>query len=133
MAMQPSDPRLVAALLHNRAGLDHARGRYADAEPIARTGLALRADLVGTKHPEYAADLSALAAIVHALGRCDEAEGMYLEALAVFARAGEASPGDVAVTTRNLDRLRTARDANSPGLSSPRTVNRASSDTAAAT
>jgi tetratricopeptide (TPR) repeat protein len=109
MATRPSDPRLVAALHHNSAGLDHARGRYAEAEPVARAGLALREPLVGTDHPEYAADLGALGAIVDAQGRLDEAEVMYRRALAVFTAAGEAGAGDIAVTRRNLTRLEASR------------------------
>jgi tetratricopeptide (TPR) repeat protein len=108
-ATRPSDPRLVAALHHNAAGLRHARGRYAEAEPVARTGLALREALVGTEHPDYAADLGALGAIVAARGRLDEAEAMYRRALAVFATAGEAGAGDIAVTRRNLARLVASR------------------------
>ena len=131
VAMKPTDPRLVAALLHNRAGLDHARGRFTAAEPVAREGLDLRERLVGRDHPDYAADLGALAAIVHARGRLEEAEAMYEEALAVFARRGEAGPGDIAVSQRNLAKLR--RGANSPALPSVVAMKRASSGTAGAT
>jgi Flp pilus assembly protein TadD len=101
LAMRPREPRLVAALLHNRAGLLHARERYADAEPIARSGLALREALVGRDHPDYGADLGALAAIVDKLGRTDEAEAMYLEALALL-------PDDI-ITRRNLAKLQAGK------------------------
>ena len=109
VATGPSDPRLVAALLHNLAGLAHARGRYAEAEPIARHGLALRQRLQGTEHPDFAADLGALAAIVDARGGHEEAEAMYRRALALPAMR----PDDAAVARRNLALLldrRSGRD-----------------------
>jgi hypothetical protein len=105
MATNPSDPRLVAALLHNRAGLEHARGRAARGEPLARRGLALREAIDGPDHADYAADLGALAAIVDAVGRFDEAEAMYGEALTHPA----VRPEDAAVARRNLARLRARR------------------------
>src|SRR6476620_10697712 len=68
--IRPSCQGCSRDVLHNLAGLDHARGRYAEAEPVARRGLEIRhrsGDSGGV-----AADAAALAAILEALGRGEE-------------------------------------------------------------
>ncbi len=69
-------------LLHNLAGLDHARGRYADAEAHIRQALGLGQ----RRHrppgdPDTLADLGVLAAILAAQGRHDEAEVLFHQLL----------------------------------------------------
>jgi tetratricopeptide (TPR) repeat protein len=80
------DPAARATLEHNLGGSEHARGRYAAAEPHARRSVALRTALRGRAHPEVAADVAALAAIVEGRGRLTEAARLYRQALAVFNR-----------------------------------------------
>ena len=69
-----ADPSALATLYHNFGGLEHARGNYEAAEPLARRSVELREQAFGPAHPDAAADRAALAAIVDALGRHDEAE-----------------------------------------------------------
>lgn len=75
---------LAATLCHNLGGLEFARKRYAAAERWARRGLNLRTRGPGSFAAgiRWAADLAALAAIVHARGRFTEAAGLYRRALA---------------------------------------------------
>jgi hypothetical protein len=68
-------------------GLAHARGDHAAGEEPARRSVSIRARAVGPDHPEVAADRAALAAILDALGRHDEAEALLREALRVFEAA----------------------------------------------
>lgn len=98
----PTDLGLLATLLHNLAGLEHARQRPEAGEPLARRGLAIRENLVGRRHPDVAADLTALAALVDAQGRLGEAQVMYETALAILAEATEPRPLEVAVALNNL-------------------------------
>jgi tetratricopeptide (TPR) repeat protein len=88
----------VAAIFHNLGGLEHSRGRYGRAEPHARKSVAIRTRLLGKGHPTVAADIAALAAILHGLGMRPgdpkaasrhrrEAERLYRRAIAVFSRA----------------------------------------------
>jgi tetratricopeptide (TPR) repeat protein len=83
----------LASLYHNLGGIEHARGRLEIAEPLARTGVTLRAADAGPA--ELAADLVALAAIVDERGRSDEAEALYAQALHTL-RATE-PPDDLAI------------------------------------
>jgi tetratricopeptide (TPR) repeat protein len=84
-------PDLLTALLHNIAGLAHAQQRYAEAEPVARRGLALRRGehRLAADRPGLAADLAALAAIVEGLERWEEAERLYREALTGWRELGD--------------------------------------------
>src|SRR5438093_125331 len=69
-----ADDVALASVYHNLGGLEHARGNYEAAEPLARRSVELRELALGAKHPDVAADRAALAAIVDALGRDEEAE-----------------------------------------------------------
>ncbi len=88
--LSPYPTRLddLATLDHNLAGLDHERGRFRRAEPIARRGLALRIRLHGHMHPSTIADLAALAAILQGLKRNTEAEHAYRTCLTYYRRRG---------------------------------------------
>ena len=59
----------LAALYHNRGGLEHARGHLAGGEPFARRGLELRERTLGPDHPAVAADAVALGAILDGQGK----------------------------------------------------------------
>lgn len=98
----PGDPDLVCALLHNLGGLEHARDRFAEAEPYARRGYELRAERLGESSPEALEDYGALAAIVADLGRHDEAEAMLRGLLSRFEDLYGASHYEVAVVCHNL-------------------------------
>ena len=63
----------VATLLHNLGGVAHAAGRPADGEAPAREALHIRRHALGPDHPDTAADAAALAGILIALNRDDEA------------------------------------------------------------
>ena len=92
----------LAALYHNRGGLEHARGRLAGGEPFARRGLELRERTLGPDHPAVAADAAALGAILDGLGKREEAEALFRRALTVFERTYGAEHQEVAVTLNNL-------------------------------
>jgi tetratricopeptide (TPR) repeat protein len=99
----------LATLLHNVGGLEHARGDYARGEPAARRSVELRERALGPDHPAVAADVAALAAIVDGLGRHDEAEAMYLRALATFERVYGPDHYEIAVNLNNLAGVRQAQ------------------------
>lgn len=92
----------VATLYHNLGGIEHARGDYATAEPLARSAVDMRMQLLGPGRPAVAADMVALAAILDGLERFDEAEAMYVEALRVLEREPEANALEIAVALNNL-------------------------------
>ena len=91
----------VATLYHNLGGIEHARRDFPAAESLARRGLALRRNL-GDDDEALATDLVALAAILDGQRRYDEAEAMYVEALAILERDPKPNAGDVAVALNNL-------------------------------
>jgi tetratricopeptide (TPR) repeat protein len=96
------DDEAIATLYHNLGGIEHARRNYAAGEPFARAAVELRTQLAGAEHPTVAADMVALAAILDGLGRCDEAEGLYVEALRILERAPEENALEIAVTLNDL-------------------------------
>jgi Flp pilus assembly protein TadD len=96
------DWRSLATVLHNVGGLEHARGTPAQGEGPARRGLALREELEGPAHPDVAADLIALAAIIDGQGRFEEAEAMYHHALRLLEAAPIPRLLDEAVACNNL-------------------------------
>jgi tetratricopeptide (TPR) repeat protein len=69
--------------LNNLAGLYHARGRYADAEPFYQRALAIRERVLGPDHPDVALSLNNLAVLYDAQGRYAEAEPLYRRALVI--------------------------------------------------
>jgi tetratricopeptide (TPR) repeat protein len=96
------DPRIFAALYHNLGGLEHARGRYARAEPLAWRSVELRERALGPDHADVARDLAALAAIVDGRGRHRAAEVLHRRALQIFERRGLRSHRDTAAALVNL-------------------------------
>ena len=99
----------VATLYHNLAGIAHARGDYAAAEPLARRGLDIRRRADDHRPGDVAADEIALAAILDGLGRYDESERLYLGALRVFERARRRHAPEIAVALNNLGALHARR------------------------
>jgi Flp pilus assembly protein TadD len=93
---------VIASLYHNLGGLEHARGRYRRAEPLARRAVALRERALGTHHPDVARDVAALAAIVDGRGRHAEAETLHRRALAVFQTRLGARHRETAAALGNL-------------------------------
>ena len=79
----------VASILHNLGGLEHSRGRFAKGEPFARRSVAIRERALGANHPDVAADVAALAALLDGQGtprKRKEAEVLYRRAIDVFRR-----------------------------------------------
>jgi tetratricopeptide (TPR) repeat protein len=73
------ESELGATLFHNLGGLEHARGHFATGEPFARRAVEIRERLVGPDHPDTAADVAALAALLDGQRKYDEAEKLYLQ------------------------------------------------------
>lgn len=102
------EPELVdflATLYHNLGGLDHSRGRHARGEPLARRSVELRRSVRDADDPTIAADEAALAALLDGQGKYDEAEQLYLRALAVFERHFGPEHYEVCVNLNNLAAL----------------------------
>ncbi len=97
-----ADHSEVAAVLHNLAGLAHARGDYRTAERLGRQGLAIRVTALGDDHLAVATDRAALAPILDGLDRQDEAEKLLRQALATFERVLGGDHYEVAVARHNL-------------------------------
>jgi tetratricopeptide (TPR) repeat protein len=96
------DAAVLADLYHNMGGLEHARRRFAAAEPLARRAVELRARALGEHHPAVAADRAALAPILDALGHSEAAELLLRQALQVLA----ADHRDIAPALNNLAAIR---------------------------
>jgi tetratricopeptide (TPR) repeat protein len=97
-----ADPDDLAALLHNLAGLAHARGDFAAADPLARRGIAIRSAALGPRAPETLLDRSAHAAILAGLGESVEAEATIRDLLPDLEAALGPDHPEVAVALNNL-------------------------------
>lgn len=100
----------LATLLHNLGGIEHAAGRFAEGEPHARRGLAIRRSIAGAESHEVACDMIALAAILDGLEQYDEAERLYLDGLAVLERSPDEYAIDIAVALNDLGAQYQRRD-----------------------
>ncbi len=109
IARSARDRIAYATVLHNIAGIEHERGRYAEAEPTARKGLALRRRALGRTHPAVAADEAALAAILAGVGKNAEAAVLFRRALRTFARALGPKHVEVGLTLGGLGALEALR------------------------
>ena len=69
----------------------------------------IREAALGPDHPDVAADVAALAALVQEQGRLDEAEALYRGAAAVFEASLGPESYDLAITWNNLGALEAAR------------------------
>jgi tetratricopeptide (TPR) repeat protein len=103
------DSDSLASLHHNLGGLEHARGRFAAAEPHARRSVVLRERARGKDHPDVAQDVAALAAVLDGRGKRAEAETLYRRALATFERTLGPRHFEVAFNQGNLAALLQAR------------------------
>ena len=100
----------IASIYHNLAGLEHTAGNFAAGEPFGWKSVRIRRRAVGTEHFDYASDIGGLAAIVADLGRCDEAEALYREALAIFERLLGDDHYEIAVLLHNLAAVEVTRE-----------------------
>jgi len=98
----------AAAIWHNLGGLAFDAGDHAAALGPAHRAVDLHQRLLGPDHPTLAADVAALAAVLDALGRTEEAEAAYHRALDVLERA-EGAEYDLAVLHNNLGVLAASR------------------------
>jgi tetratricopeptide (TPR) repeat protein len=89
----------VAASLNNLAGLLESQGKYDEAEPLYRQSLAIHrkvsgliyaclfhrtsCQFYGDEHLAVATDLNNLAGLLKAQGKCDKAEPLYQQSLAI--------------------------------------------------
>jgi tetratricopeptide (TPR) repeat protein len=99
-----------ATLQHNLAGLAHAQGDFVQAEPPARCAVQLRTAVLGHGHPEVAADLAVLGAVLSGQERHDEAEMIFDQALTAFQQHYGPDHYEVAVNLGNLGALYAATD-----------------------
>jgi tetratricopeptide (TPR) repeat protein len=95
----------TAVILHNLAGLAHARGDAGTAQPLARRGIAVRLQLGDLDPVGLAADRAALAAILIDLGQLAEARAVLTEILAGYERDPGPNRYEIAVTLHNLGAL----------------------------
>jgi tetratricopeptide (TPR) repeat protein len=98
------DVRTIADAVAYAAVLDGLE-RYALSEGIYRRGLAVFERTYGVRHPETAAVLHNLAAVVAARGDPENAIALYRRALAVKAECALADSGEIALTCNNLGKL----------------------------
>jgi tetratricopeptide (TPR) repeat protein len=92
----------AAALEHNLAGLEYARGRHAQAEAHARRALALRQQAPWVTGVERAGDLAVLASALAGQQRYDEARNLLLETLTAYREARPPRRYEIAVQLHNL-------------------------------
>jgi tetratricopeptide (TPR) repeat protein len=96
---------LVADLYHNLGGLEHSRRRFKVAEKYARKGLRLRLQTQAGNSVVVASDSAALAAILDGLGKYDESERLYHQALKIYRKQFGADHAEIAVVLNNLGAL----------------------------
>jgi tetratricopeptide (TPR) repeat protein len=85
--MSGKDLTILATVYHNIGSLEHARRCCRRAEVFARHSVVIREQALGCEHEDLAADLAALAAILEAQNKIDDAELLYRRALDVFERS----------------------------------------------
>lgn len=106
-AATDTDTTFRATLLHNFAGLAHARGDYAAAEEPARSAVHLRTAALGQEHPDVAADIAVLGSVLHGQGRMREAEEQFRRALTIYERRYGPDHYEAGVNHGNLAALYT--------------------------
>lgn len=99
---------IVATLHHNIGGLEHARGRFVEAEEPARKAYQIRRELCGDDHPATAADGAALAGVLDGLNRRRESRPLYERALQVFRSLYGEEHYEIAANLHNLAALENA-------------------------
>lgn len=102
---QGSGSAELAELLNNAGSYLHGRGRYGEAEPLFKEGLAIGEKSLGREHPDLAAGRNNLALLYSNTGRYAEAEPLFQEALAVSEKSFGREHPDVAIWLNNLANL----------------------------
>jgi tetratricopeptide (TPR) repeat protein len=93
---------LIATILHNTGGLDHARGRFESAEGPARRAWEMRREHLGEEHPVALADAVPYAGVLDGLKRFAEARPIYERALGVYEHVFGPEHYETAATLHNL-------------------------------
>jgi tetratricopeptide (TPR) repeat protein len=102
LALAGEDPMLLATVLHNIGGLNHARGSYESAEEPARRAWEIRRTLRDDDDPMTLADAVAYAAVLDGLRRYKESRPIYERALEVYQRVFGLEHYETAATLHNL-------------------------------
>jgi tetratricopeptide (TPR) repeat protein len=92
----------LAALDHNLAGIEHARGDFTAGEVLARRGLAYRLASPRPDAKAVAEDLIALAALLDGQCRWEEAEALYVTGLGILRRMPGEATVEIAVALSGL-------------------------------
>jgi CHAT domain-containing protein len=104
--------RAEANTLNERAVSLHQAGKPSEALPLARRALAIRKEVLGERHPDYARSLANLAALLDSLSDRAAARPLYERVLAIRKEVlGERHP-DYA---RSLDKLASLLDSQGDG------------------
>lgn len=105
-----ADPELQAEMMMVLAESYERLGLYAEADPLARKGLAVRRELFGGLHPDVAGSLNLLGWVLWQRGQTEDAEPLLEDAVrigrAVFPASGDAR---LARTLNDLGVVREAR------------------------
>jgi tetratricopeptide (TPR) repeat protein len=101
-ALPAPDEHALASLLHNRGGLEHARGHHRRGEVFARRGIAVRLAALGPGHEDVARDFAALGALLDGQRRHSEAEECHRRALETFRHRPLPPRRDIAAALGNL-------------------------------
>ncbi len=99
----------TASLYHNLGGLEHARGNFAEGEKPARKAWEIRANALGSQHPNALADAVAYAGVLDGLERYDESETIYRDVLVEYEKLYRAEHYEIAAVLHNLGNVRFAR------------------------
>jgi tetratricopeptide (TPR) repeat protein len=96
--------------LFNRMGYYLAKiGDYRQALPLFQEALAIREQVLGKRHPDYATSLNNLALLYHSQGAYEQALPLFQEALAILAKVlGEQHPNTQTVWMNYLRCLATS-------------------------
>ena len=78
--------------LNNMAALYSAQGKYAEAEPLYKSSLAIREKALGPEHPNVAKSLENYSDLLRKTRRGDEAAMMDARAKAIRAKHAKKSP-----------------------------------------
>jgi serine/threonine protein kinase/tetratricopeptide (TPR) repeat protein len=105
-------PGVQAELLTTLGTVYHSLAQFDKAEPLLRRSLELRQDSTAPPDPDDPADAritTQLAAALSATGRHQEAEELYLQALAVLRRDADAHPTMLIEALNNVAAMRSAQ------------------------
>jgi tetratricopeptide (TPR) repeat protein/CHAT domain-containing protein len=105
--LAPADRRRLAEAvqLNDRALHLYQPGKTQEALPLAQKALAIRKQLLGERHPDYATSLSCLAFLYESWGEYAKAEPLLCQALDIYKQVlGERHP-DYATSLNNLAEL----------------------------